>query len=227
MTGNVTGNVDGATIKQYYDENSDFMLSSHTINGTELNQSYCNSQRDGYSCTVNSESITTDYTYDDTSDYTVTIEWEASVISNGPFRQSAYNGDHKHLCTAANGAIKPFYKGRNNQITVRGEIIVILLIIFDLFLSAPSSSPSIPILVTKTLTSITINWSYPNISDVDGYIVNANSLIDYVIQQVNNSVSQTTLNELLPGTTYTITVRAYQDILGPPSDEESITTLDG
>ena len=59
-------------------------------------------------------------------------------------------------------------------------------------------------------------------------MVNASSLNDYVIQQVNsNSVSQTTLNGLLPGTTYTITVRAYQDILGPPSDEESITTLDG
>ena len=113
--------MDEATVKQYYDENSVFMLSSHTIDGTELTQSYCNSQHDGYSCTVNSESITTDYTYDDTSDYTVTIEWEASVISNGPFRQSAYNGDHKHLCTAANGAIEPFYKGRNNQISVRGE----------------------------------------------------------------------------------------------------------
>ena len=50
------------------------MLSSHTIDGTELNQSYCNGLHDGYSCTVNSESITTDYTYDDTSDYTVTIE---------------------------------------------------------------------------------------------------------------------------------------------------------
>ena len=122
----MTGNVDGATIKQYYDENSVFMLSNHTIDGTELTQSYCNSLHDGYSCTVNNKSITTDYTYDNTSDYTVTIEWEASVISNGPFRQSAYNGDHKHLCTAANRtatnrAIKPFHKGRNNQITVRGE----------------------------------------------------------------------------------------------------------
>ena len=209
------------------------MLSSHTINGTELNQSYCNGQHDGYSCTVNSESITiliTHNNYDDTSDYTVTIEWEASVISNGQFRQSAYNGDHKHLCTAANGAIEPFHKGRNNQITVRGEESTLFMFyhFITIILSAPSSSPSIPILVTKTLTSITINWSYPNISDVDGYIVNASSLNDYVIQQVfNNSVSQTTLNGLLPGTTYTITVRAYQDILGPPSDEESITTLDG
>ena len=49
-----------------------------------------------------------------------------------------------------------------------------------------------------------------------------------MIQQVNNnSVIQTTLNELVPGTTYTITVRAYQDILGQPSDEKSITTLEG
>ena len=95
-------------------------------------------------------------------------------------------------------------------------------------LLAPSSSPSIPILVCKTNTSITINWTYPNISDVDGYIVNASSLNDYMIQQVNNSiVSQTTLNGLLPGTTYIITVRAYQDILGPHSNGELITTLDG
>ena len=34
------------------------------------------------------------HNYDDTSDYTVTIQWEASVISNGPFRQSDYNVDH-------------------------------------------------------------------------------------------------------------------------------------
>ncbi len=101
-------------------------------------------------------------------------------------------------------------------------------IIMFFSISAPSSSPSIPILISKTLTSITINWTYPNISDVDGYIVNASSLNDYMIQQVNNSnVSQTTLNELLPGTTYNITVRAYQDILGPSSDGELITTLNG
>ena len=117
----MTGSLNEATVRQYYNENSVFMLSSHTIDGTELNQSYCNGLHDGYSCTVNNESITTDYTYDDTSDYTVTIEWEASVISNGPFRQSAYNGDHSHLCTAANGAIEPFHNGRKNQITVRGE----------------------------------------------------------------------------------------------------------
>ena len=34
-------------------------------------------------------------------------------------------------------------------------------------------------------------------------------------------VKETTLDGLIPGTSYSITVRAYQDILGPPS-----TTLD-
>ena len=56
-------------------------------------------------------------------------------------------------------------------------------------------------------------------------MVNASSLNDYVIRQVNgSSVSQTTLDGLLPGTTYNITVRAYQDILGPASDTILITT---
>ena len=128
----MTGSIDHeAIIGLYTDEatvvvtkNDDVLYNvfiEYTINGTNLTQSYCNSQYDGYSCTVDSESIITGYTYDSTSDYTVTIEWEASVISNGPFRQSAYNGDHRHLCTAANGAIKPFHKGRNDTIIVRGE----------------------------------------------------------------------------------------------------------
>ena len=89
---------------------------------------------------------------------------------------------------------------------------------------APSSSPSIPSLVNKTLTTITINWTYPNISDVIGYVVNANHFSDYVMKQCNSS--QTALNGLLPGTTYNITVRGYQDILGPPSDVLISTTLD-
>ena len=96
--------------------------------------------------------------------------------------------------------------------------------------SAPSSSPSIPILVSSTLTSITINWPYPaGVSDVDGYVVNASSVNDYRIGLVNTSdvTTTTTLSGLLLGTTYNITVRAYQDILGPPSDVLVITTLDG
>ena len=100
--------------------------------------------------------------------------------------------------------------------------------IYGVFFSAPSSSPSIPTLVSNTFTSITINWTYPDISDTDGYVVNASSLNDYVIQQVNgSSVNETTLNGLIPGTTYNITVRAYQDLLGPASEPLSVDTLNG
>ena len=49
-----------------------------------------------------------------------------------------------------------------------------------------------------------------------------------MIQQVNgSSVSETTLNGLVPGTTYNITVRAYQDLLGPASQPLSVETLNG
>ena len=59
-------------------------------------------------------------------------------------------------------------------------------------------------------------------------MVNASSVNDYRIELVNTSdVTTTTLSGLLPGTTYNITVKAYQDILGPPSDVLVITTLDG
>ena len=59
-------------------------------------------------------------------------------------------------------------------------------------------------------------------------MVNASSVNDYRIGLVNTSNdTTTTLSGLLPGTTYNITVRAYQDILGPPSDVLETTTLDG
>ena len=36
-----------------------------------------------------------------------------------------------------------------------------------------------------------------------------------------------TLKGLIPGTTYNITIRAYQDILGPSSNTISVQTLSG
>ena len=49
----VTGSLSSASINHYYNDISD----------TELTQSYCSSTHEGYSCTVGSESITTNYTY--------------------------------------------------------------------------------------------------------------------------------------------------------------------
>ena len=224
----MTGSLDDATIKHYYDDDSDI----------ELTQSYCTDTHDGYSCSVDSQSITTNYTYSDTSDYTVTVEWEGKTINDGAFRQSQHDGDHVHVCTAASGDIGPMVgnsmnhmlTGRYIEMTVKGitpfNFNSLLMIISS---SAPSSSLSIPTLVSRTITSVTINWTYTaGVSDVDGYVVNASSITDYRIGIVNTSdVTTTTLSGLFLGTTYNITVRAYQDILGPPSDALVITTVDG
>ena len=113
MTGNLT-----AIIQHYYDDDSDI----------ELTQSYCTDTHDGYSCSVDSQSITTNYTYSDTSDYTVTVEWEGKIISNEAFRQTQHDGDHVHVCTAASGAVGPIVgivpkkiHGRYVDLTVKGQ----------------------------------------------------------------------------------------------------------
>ena len=115
----MTGSLDDATIKHYYDDDSDI----------ELTQSYCtNDTHDGYSCSVDNQSITTTYTYSNTSDYTVSVEWQGMTIDNGAFKQSQHNGDHVHVCTAASGAVGPIVgedmnhmlNGRYVEMTVKG-----------------------------------------------------------------------------------------------------------
>ena len=44
---------------------------------------------------------------------------------------------------------------------------------------------------------------------------------------VGGDIKETTLDGLIPGTSYSITVRGYQDILGPPSMTLYVTTDDG
>ena len=56
--------------------------------------------------------------------------------------------------------------------------------------------------------------------------MNASSFSDNVTLNVSDS-QHVTLSELLPGTMYNITIRAYQDILGPPSDVLITATFDG
>jgi hypothetical protein len=66
----------------------------------------------------------------------------------------------------------------------------------------------------------------PNPTDADGYVVNATSdTARTVTQQVEEgSQNTTTLKGLTVGTTYNISVRAYQDILGPASSTISEQT---
>ena len=87
----------------------------------------------------------------------------------------------------------------------------------------PSSSPIDITVVSTTTTSITVNWMYDT-SDADGYVVYCNGTAKLV---VGGDVKETTLAGLIPGTSYSITLRAYQDILGPPSTTRIATTDDG
>ena len=81
-------------------------------------------------------------------------------------------------------------------------------------------------MVNKTATTITISWT-PVPSDADGYVVNATSKTHTVTQQIKGGCqNKMTLKRLIPATTYNITVRAYQDILGPASNVISVQTND-
>ena len=66
-----------------------------------------------------------------------------------------------------------------------------------------------------------------NATEADGYVVYSTP------QSTNNTavdvgnVTQYTLEGLVPGNTYNITVRAYQDLLGPESDNITLTIPSG
>ena len=97
------------------------------------------------------------------------------------------------------------------------------------FLLVPGSAPSSLTMVNKTATTITINWTALDSSDADGYVVNVTSDTDTVqtVQVKGSSNNTITLNGLRGGTTYYITVRAYQQLLGPASNTISVQTLPG
>ena len=95
-------------------------------------------------------------------------------------------------------------------------------------LSVPSSAPSVT-LINKTVTTIIISWTALDSSDADGYVVNVTSDIDTVqtVQVERSSNNTITLNGLRGGTIHNITVRAYQQLLGPASSTISVQTLPG
>ena len=84
-------------------------------------------------------------------------------------------------------------------------------------------------MVNKTATTITVNWTALDSSDADGYVVNVTSDTDTVqaVKVEESSNNTVTLNGLRGGTTYYITVRAYQKLLGPASSTISVQTLSG
>ena len=103
-----------------------------------------------------------------------------------------------------------------------------ILIIIYVF-SVPGIAPSSFMMVSKTATSITVSWTALDSSDVDGYVVNVTSNTDSVqtVQVEGSSNNTITLHGLRRGTTYNITVRAYQQLLGPASSTITVQTLPG
>ena len=178
----------------------------------------CGSPQNGYSCNIGG--LQTLYSGNSTRFRTLTITWYAEDINSGIFSQLNYNGDHVHRCYIRVEEII-----RSRYLTVTGKYFYYYsYMISYVILSAPGFTPSPSTLVNKTATTITISWT-PVPSDADGYVVNATSDTHTVTQQVKGgSQNKMTLKELIPVTTYNITVRAYQDILGPSSTVISIQT---
>ena len=92
----------------------------------------------------------------------------------------------------------------------------------------PATAPSSLTEVNKTATTITVSWTALDSSDADGYVVNVTNDTDTVqtVQVQGSSNNTITLNGLNIETTYSITVRAYQQLLGPASTI-SVQTLPG
>ena len=180
----------------------------------------CLTQNFGYSCSSESQTI---HNINNTFVHNLTVTWYAEKINSGIFSQSNNNGDHVHRCYENVDEIT-----RNRYLTVTGKYFYYYRYMMSyVILSVPGFTPSLPTLVNKTATTITVSWT-PVPSDADGYVVNVTSDTHTVTQQIKGGrQNEMTLNGLIPATTYNITVRAYQDILGPASNAISVQTLSG
>ena len=95
------------------------------------------------------------------------------------------------------------------------------------YVTVPNFTPSDLNLVSTSSTSITVKWSVPSTPpDADGYVIYyaSGSGPGMSVKVIGGSVNQCTIEDLTPGTLYTISIRAYQDILGPASDTIVVMT---
>ena len=80
-------------------------------------------------------------------------------------------------------------------------------------ITAPNFTPTNLTVLHKNVTSITISWTAVDATDADGYVVYTTHT---TAVDVGNT-TQYTLSGVILKSTYSITVRAYQDLLGPGS----------
>ena len=152
-------------------------------------------------------------------DFTLTITWDGEGIIDEDLNQEISYSDHVYSFHLKFGEAP-----RNRSYVITGEYSA-LRACYN-FLLVPESAPSSLTVVNKTANTITISWAALDSSDADGYVVNVTTDTDTVqIVQVEGSSNNTiTLNGLKIETTYNITVRAYQQLLGPASSTINVTT---
>uniref|UniRef100_A0A1X7SF06 Fibronectin type-III domain-containing protein n=1 Tax=Amphimedon queenslandica TaxID=400682 RepID=A0A1X7SF06_AMPQE len=141
--------------------------------------------------------------------YTVSVtwDWDRRTISSGSISQTT-TGDQMYQCRVADHP-------SSNEIRIRNVTIKV-----------PYTAPSSLTVINKTATIITVSWTPLDSSDADGYVVNVANDTDTVrtVQVEGSSNNITTLNGLSPLTTYIITVRVYQQLVGPASTTISVFT---
>uniref|UniRef100_A0A1X7U7N8 Fibronectin type-III domain-containing protein n=1 Tax=Amphimedon queenslandica TaxID=400682 RepID=A0A1X7U7N8_AMPQE len=129
--------------------------------------------------------------------YTVHVTWDGMTVRSGSISQST-TGDQSYQCRVVDYP---------DSIANRIRIVTI---------KVPATAPSFTE-VNKTATTITVSWTALDSSDADGYVVNVSNFTDTIqIVQVEGSSNNTIpMNGWNLETTYSITVRAYQQLLGP------------
>ena len=90
------------------------------------------------------------------------------------------------------------------------------------FISAPNFTPTNLTVLHKNATSITINWTAVDATDADGYVIQLLEDDDTLCTTNRTAVdvgntTQYTFRAVISEHAYSITVRAYQDLLGPES----------
>ena len=146
--------------------------------------------------------------------YSVYITWDGMTVSSESISQST-TGDQMYQCLLDN----PSGADRTRTLTIKGNNKDTNNYVCMSPLLVPATAPSSLTEVNKTATTITVSWTALDSSDADGYVVNVTSDTDTVqtVQVEGSSNNTITLNGLKAVTTYNITVRAYQELLGPAS----------
>ena len=104
----------------------------------------------------------------------------------------------------------------------------LVIFMINLFYLAPNFAPyNISIIRLLDASSVEIGWTTPSLKpDADGYVVYyaSDGGANQVLSLKGGNVRQHTLKGLAQNTKYTVSIRAYQDLLGPASEPLDIYT---